>query len=243
MKLYTRILLSALAALLLLPCTLVAEDEAKDGQWREKSEQMVRQQLKSRGIEEPRVLEAMRSVPRHEFVPDRLQQLAYSDRPLPIGHGQTISQPYIVALMAELAQIQEQDRVLEVGTGSGYHAAVLAELGKEVYSVEIIEGLAKSARRRLQRLGYANTRVLAGDGFQGWPEYAPFDAIVVTCAPPEVPDPLKEQLAPGGNLVIPVGEQWQELKVLHKKEKGSWKKENVVPVRFVPMTGPGVRGL
>ena len=243
MKLYTRILLSALAALLLLPCTLVAEDEAKDGQWREKSEQMVRQQLKSRGIEEPRVLEAMRSVPRHEFVPDRLQQLAYSDRPLPIGHGQTISQPYIVALMAELAQIQEQDRVLEGGTGSGYHAAVLAELGKEVYSVEIIEGLAKSARRRLQRLGYANTRVLAGDGFQGWPEYAPFDAIVVTCAPPEVPDPLKEQLAPGGNLVIPVGEQWQELKVLHKKEKGSWKKENVVPVRFVPMTGPGVRGL
>lgn len=237
MKLYTCILLSALAALLLLPCALQAED----GQWLEKAEQMVRQQLKARDIDEPRVLEAMRSVPRHQFVPDRLRTLAYSDRPLPIGHGQTISQPYIVALMTELAQIQEQDRVLEVGTGSGYHAAVLAEMGKEVYSVEIIEELAKSARKRLQRLGYANTRVLAGDGFQGWPEYAPFDAIVVTCAPPEVPEPLKEQLAPGGKLVIPVGEQWQELKVLHKKEEGSWEKESVTPVRFVPMTGPGVR--
>ncbi len=228
---------AAAVLLLLMPCSPQAEDK----QWEKDAELMVQQQLKARGIDESRVLEAMRSVPRHEFVPDTHRPLAYSDRALPIGHGQTISQPYIVALMTELAQVKDQDRVLEVGTGSGYHAAVLAQLGQEVYSVEIIEELADSARQRLQRMGYANVRVRAGDGFQGWPEFAPFDAIVVTCAPPEVPEPLQEQLAPGGNLVVPVGEDWQELKVLSKKEDGTWEEESVIRVRFVPMTGPGVQ--
>ena len=201
---------------------------------------MVDQQIVKRGIRTTQVVEAMRNVKRHVFVPERYRHLAYSDRPLPIGHQQTISQPYIVALMTELAEVRSGDRVLEVGTGSGYQAAVLAELAESVFTVEIVEELAKTARNRLHKLGYDNVHVRMGDGFRGWPEHAPFDAILVTAAPPEIPGPLKEQLAPGGRLVIPVGEGWQELKVVEKTADGPLKKRTVIPVQFVPMTGPGV---
>jgi len=189
---------------------------------------MVDTQIAARGVRAPEVLAALRSVPRHEFVPASEREAAYADHPLPIGFEQTISQPYIVALMTELARLEPGDKVLEIGTGSGYQAAVLARLVRAVYSIEIVEPLARSAARTLARLGYANVEVRAGDGYQGWPEQAPFDAIVVTAAPARVPEPLKQQLAPGGRLVIPVGTSDQELMVLTRR---------VLPVRFVPMTG------
>jgi protein-L-isoaspartate(D-aspartate) O-methyltransferase len=202
---------------------------------------MVQEQLRGRDIEDQKVLQAMLQVPRHRFVPQLYQQLAYQDRALPIAEGQTISQPYIVALMTQLAEIRAEDKVLEIGTGSGYQAAVLAELAQEVYSMEIIPELARQSRETLQDLGYDNVRVKQGDGFQGWPEKAPFQAILVTCAPPEIPDPLLEQLAPGGRLVIPVGERWQELKLVSKSRDGSLQQQTVTSVRFVPMTGEGVQ--
>lgn len=197
--------------------------------------------LEREGIDDPAVLEAIRVVPRHEFVPASQRELAYTDRPLPIGHGQTISQPHVVALMTELAQIEPGDRVLEVGTGSGYQAAVLAELGAEVWSVEIVEPLAREAAANLARLGY-DVRTRVGDGYRGWPEAAPFDAIVITAAPPEVPRPLLEQLAVGGRLVVPVGDAWgaQELVVITRTEDG-FARERSIPVRFVPMTGEAQR--
>ncbi len=196
---------------------------------------MVRDQLARRGIEDRRVLAAMGKVPRHEFVEPGDRARAYDDHPLPIAAGQTISQPYIVALMTELADVQPGDKVLEVGTGSGYQAAVLAELGARVYSIEIVEELATVARERLQRLGYEAT-VRAGDGYAGWAEHAPFDAIVITAAPPEVPEPLPAQLAKGGKLVVPVGRGTQDLWVWTRTESG-FDKQNVLGVRFVPMTG------
>jgi protein-L-isoaspartate(D-aspartate) O-methyltransferase len=201
---------------------------------------MVEDQIAARGIHDPRVLTALREVPRHEFVPPELRALAYEDHPLPIGHDQTISQPFIVAAMTELAELEPGDSVLEIGTGSGYQAAVLAALVRNVYSIEIVEPLAQAARRTLARLGIDNVHVRAGDGFQGWPERAPFDAILVTAAPPEVPEPLKRQLAPGAKLVIPVGTDQQELRVLTRTRTG-FDERTVLPVRFVPMTGRAQR--
>ena len=185
------------------------------------------------------VLAALRRVPRHAFVDDVLQDCAYANRPLPIGHGQTISQPYIVALMTDLIRPRADAVVLEIGTGSGYQTAVLAELVRQVYSLEIIDELAVAARARLQRLGYANVEVRSGDGRQGWPEHAPYDAIVVTAAPTAIPPPLIDQLKPGGALVIPVGERifGQELLLVSKDEGGRIERQRVLPVAFVPLTG------
>ncbi len=197
---------------------------------------MVREQLEGLGIRDPRVLAAMRTVPRHEFVPDDLRPFAYQDTPLAIGHGQTISQPYIVALMTQLAAVGPGAKVLEVGTGSGYQAAVLAEIVAQVYTIEIVAPLAERARADLARLGYANVHVRAGDGYLGWPEAAPFDAIIVTAAAPRIPEPLKAQLKDGGRLVIPVGEEYQSLVVL-TRTGSRFAEQTVLPVRFVPMTG------
>jgi protein-L-isoaspartate(D-aspartate) O-methyltransferase len=199
-------------------------------------ERMVAEQLAARGIADGRVLEAMRRVPRHEFVPAAARARAYQDRALGIAHGQTISQPYIVAAMSELARVGPGARVLEVGTGSGYQAAVLAEMGAEVWSIEIVEPLAREAGATLARLGYAKVHVRAGDGYRGWPAAAPFDAVLVTAAAPRVPPALIEQLRVGGRLVIPVGEHEQELQVHVRTEHGS-EVQRVFPVRFVPMTG------
>ncbi len=199
-----------------------------------KHKQMVEQQLKKRGIRNTRVLEAVLKVQRHEFVPESARKYAYEDYPLDIGYGQTISQPYIVAFMTEVLELESHDRVLEIGAGSGYQAAVLAELVQEVYSVEVVEPLLQSARARLQRLGYKNIFLKQADGYNGWPERAPFDAIIVTAAPPSVPEHLMEQLTPVGKMVIPVGRFMQELVLIVKNPDGLAKK-SLLPVRFVPM--------
>jgi protein-L-isoaspartate(D-aspartate) O-methyltransferase len=199
---------------------------------------MIDEQLRPRGIRDERVLAAMSRVPREEFVPENLRGASYEDQPLPIGHGQTISQPYIVAFMTEHLEPKPQDRVLEIGTGSGYQAAILAELVAEVFSIEIVEPLASRAATTLDRLGYKNVHVKAGDGYQGWPEHAPFDSIIVTCAPDHVPKPLVDQLKEGGRMIVPVGAAGgnQELYLLEKRA-GSMRQRAVLPVRFVPMTG------
>ena len=197
---------------------------------------MVREQIESRGVRDPLTLAAMRKVPRHRFVPEAVAGEAYGDRPLPIGYEQTISQPYIVAFMTEALGLRGGEKVLEVGTGSGYQAAVLAEIAREVYTIEIVAPLAERARADLARLGYPNVRVRAGDGYKGWPEAAPFDAIIVTAAAPRLPEPLLEQLKDGGRLVIPVGEADQQLMIVTRTGK-TFIRENVLPVRFVPMTG------
>ncbi len=193
---------------------------------------------------DPAVIRAMRRVPREQFVPPQLRPQAYLDRPLPIGLGQTISQPYIVAIMSHLAEVEAGDRVYELGTGSGYQAAVLGAMGVEVYSVEIVPELAERAAATLGRLGYDKVHVRAGDGYLGWPEAAPFDAVVVTAAHPEVPQPLVDQLEVGGRLVMPVGgtHEIQQLTVLTKRPNGSLERRQVLPVRFVPVTGSGARG-
>jgi protein-L-isoaspartate(D-aspartate) O-methyltransferase len=198
---------------------------------------MVEEQIESRGVVDERVLEAMRTVPRHELVPHEVASCAYLDMPLPIGGGKTISQPYIVALMTELARVEPGDRVLEVGTGSGYQAAVLAELGAEVWSIEIDPRLLQLAQEALPRLGYGAVRLRLGDGYHGWPEEAPFDAIIVTAASPHIPAPLREQLAIGGRMVIPVGDHHQELLVITRTSAHEYHQENVIPVQFVPLTG------
>lgn len=199
-------------------------------------EQMVAGQIEGRGVRDPRVLAALRKVPRHEFVPESVRAESYGDYPLPIGEGQTISQPYIVAYMTESLGLQPGDRVLEVGTGSGYQAAVLAELAAKVFTIEIIPVLGERAEATLSRLGYTNVEVRVGDGYLGWPEEAPFDAVIVTCAPDAIPRPLEEQLRDGGRMIIPVGEQGgvQEL-VLVEKKQGALRRERVMMVRFVPM--------
>lgn len=199
---------------------------------------MVESQIISRGIEDERVVGAMLKVPRHLFVPEKYRHYAYSDTPVPIGHGQTISQPYIVALMTQELNLRKTDKVLEVGTGSGYQAAILAEIASEVYTIEIIEDLARSAEERLKSLGYENIKVKVGDGFEGWPEFAPFDRIIVTCAPKEIPQPLIDQLAEGGIMVIPVGTQGFQYLYKVKKHLGIIEKEKITPVSFVPLTGP-----
>ncbi len=198
---------------------------------------MTEQQLRARGIRDPAVLAAMTRVPRHRFVPAQYQDAAYGDHPLTIGFEQTISQPYIVAYMTEAAQIAAGDRVLEIGTGSGYQAAVLAELAREVYSIEIIPELATRARTVLDELGYGNVHVRAGDGYAGWPEHAPFDAILVTAAPDHVPQALVQQLAVGGRMVIPVGTGEQEMRVITKTPTGVIE-QTTLSVRFVPLVRP-----
>jgi protein-L-isoaspartate(D-aspartate) O-methyltransferase len=207
-------------------------------------EAMVKNQLAAGGISDPGVLRAMTEVPRHEFGPASVRPFAYVDGPLPIGHGQTISQPFVVAFMTQAVGLSKEDTVLEVGTGSGYQAAILGKLAKEVYSIEIVAPLAESAKAVLSKLGFENVHVKAGDGYLGWPEKAPFDAIIVTCAPDHVPEPLVTQLKEGGRLVIPVGEEGavQEL-VLLRKQNGQITKEKMLDVRFVPMTGKATNGL
>jgi len=213
---------------LLIACPAVGQDA--------RAVRMVREQIEARGIGNASVLQAMRAVPRHEFVPPTLTGQAYEDYPLPIGLGQTISQPYIVGLMTELLSPRKEDRVLEIGTGSGYQAAVLSRVVRQVYTIELLEELATSARQRLRRLGYANVEVRAGDGYAGWPEQAPFDKIIVTAAPESIPQALLDQLKPGGLMVIPAGPSGdQDLKVVEKDKKGATKTRSVLPVRFVPM--------
>ena len=202
-------------------------------------QRMVEQQLKARGINDERVLAAMAKVPREEFVPADARVEAYEDGPLPIGYNQTISQPYIVAFMTEQLRPKPSDRVLEIGSGSGYQAAILAELVADVYTIDIVEPLAKSAETTLQRLGYKNVHFKVGDGYKGWPEEAPFDAVIVTCAPEKVPEPLVDQLKDSGRMIIPVGERFAQQLYLLEKKNGQLKESVTLPVRFVPMLREG----
>ncbi|MFH1311797.1 MAG: protein-L-isoaspartate(D-aspartate) O-methyltransferase [Candidatus Eisenbacteria bacterium] len=199
---------------------------------------MVEKQIIARGIDDQCVINAMLKVPRHLFVPEDYRHYAYSDTPVPIGHGQTISQPYIIALMTEELNVSNADRVLEIGTGSGYQAAVLAEIVKEVYSIEIVGPLGESAEARLKELGYENVSITVGDGYLGWPEHAPFDRIIVTCAPTDIPEPLVDQLKEGGIMMIPVGTAGFQYLYRVKKYMGEAETEKVIPVSFVPLTGP-----
>ncbi|HVS63576.1 MAG TPA: protein-L-isoaspartate(D-aspartate) O-methyltransferase [Thermoanaerobaculia bacterium] len=199
-------------------------------------ERMVETQIVARNISQPELLRAMRTVPRHLFVPEEQRASAYADQPLQIGHGQTISQPYVVALMTALLDLDGSEKVLEIGTGSGYHSAVLSRVARRVYSVEILEALARRARETLEELGYDNVEIRAGDGYNGWPEEAPFDAIVLTAAPKEIPRPLLEQLRVGGRMVAPVGGFFQDLRLILKTEDGI-EEHSIEAVRFVPMTG------
>jgi protein-L-isoaspartate(D-aspartate) O-methyltransferase len=198
--------------------------------------QVVDEQISERGIRQPEVLHAMQAVPRHLFIPDEERDRAYGDFPLRIGWGQTISQPYVVALMTELLDLDKSDRVLEIGTGSGYHAAVLSRVAGEVYTIEIIEELGRQAAETLDALGYRNVHVRVGDGYKGWPEHAPFDAIILTAAPTSIPQPLLDQLKVGGRMVVPVGSFLQDLQLITRTPEGI-EKRTVAPVRFVPMTG------
>jgi protein-L-isoaspartate(D-aspartate) O-methyltransferase len=197
---------------------------------------MVATQIVARGVKDPRTLAAMREVPRHLFVPPALVSEAYDDTPLPIGHGQTISQPYIVAFMTEALGLKGGETVLEVGAGSGYQSAVLSRIASRVSGIEILEPLAREAKERMVRLGYANVEIRSGDGYAGWPEHAPFDAIMVTAAAPRVPEPLRQQLKDGGRLILPVGDHVQELKIVTRRG-ATFEERNVLGVRFVPMTG------
>lgn len=224
--------------LLLVLCLSACESQpASEAEFFAQRKTMVEEQLAAPGrdIRNRRVLDAMATVPRHEFVPKALRKFAYSDDPLPIGYGQTISQPFIVAFMTEQLDPKPTDRVLEIGTGSGYQAAVLSRLVAEVYTIEIIEPLAKRAEADLKRLGYNNVNVLAGDGYQGWPEHAPFDAIIVTCAPDQIPQPLVGQLRDGGRMIIPVGPSDNQQLYFLQKLGTKVEQQAILPVRFVPM--------
>ena len=227
-------------AVFLLGCFITAlgqTDTEEAEKWEELRMDMVDDQIKRRGIRDKAVLDALRKVKRHELVPVPYQKMAYEDHPLPIGENQTISQPYIVGLMSELLRVNPGDKVLEIGTGSGYQAAVLAEMGLEVFSIEIIKPLAVRAEADLKRLGYFDVQVKHGDGYLGWPDEAPFDGVIITAAPPQLPKPLIEQLKIGGRLVVPVGRNLQDLNVYTKKANGQVSKKTIIPVRFVPMTG------
>jgi protein-L-isoaspartate(D-aspartate) O-methyltransferase len=232
----------AIPLLLLASCKGDGDDGAPGSdadRWTSLRQRMVDEQIAARGVRDPKTLAAMRSVPRHLFLPAGSRHVAYDDHPVPIGEGQTISQPYIVAFMTEALGLRGGEKVLEIGTGSGYQAAILAEIAAEVYTIEIVPSLAASAAERLAALGCGNVRVRSGDGYRGWPEAAPFDGILVTAAPDHVPQPLVEELKIGGRLVIPVGESAgaQELRVLVKQADGRVVEERSLPVRFVPMTG------
>lgn len=210
---------------------------ATAGDRAEERRAMVRTQIRARGVKDRRVLAAMEKVPRHLFVPGRLAEAAYADHPLPIGEGQTISQPYIVGFMSEALRLAPTSRVLEIGTGSGYQAAVLGELCKEVYTIEIVAGLGKAAGKLLAGLGYKHVHVRVGDGYQGWPEKAPFDAVMLTAAPEKVPEPLLRQLKVGGVLVAPVGPSGDQRLIRLTRTASGVKREHLLDVRFVPMTG------
>lgn len=210
---------------------------AKERSFTEERERMVKEQLIARGIRDPRVLQAMRTVPRHRFIRREYRHLAYADGPLPIGHQQTISQPYIVALMTELLKLNGTERVLEVGTGSGYQAAVLSLLAAEVHSVERLPELTRQAQKVLQALGYTNVYLHNGDGSQGWPEHAPYQGVIITAAAPQVPPPIQDQLDNGGRIVIPVGGPYGQTLQLWTRQGDKWDREAQVPVAFVPLRG------
>ncbi len=232
-----------LLVMLLSSLTAVAQDEyaiARESMLKEIGEHVKETSLYlDKEVLNPLVMKALGQVPRHEFVPDSQKPVAYENRPLPIGHGQTISQPYIVAVMTDLLKVNPEDKVLEVGTGSAYQAAILSELVDSVYSIEIIKPLSEQATERLHRLGYKNVHVKTGDGYYGWSEHAPFDVIIVTAAASHIPPPLIKQLKPGGRMVIPVGSRFmtQELLLIHKKLNGKLMTRQVLPVLFVPLTG------
>jgi protein-L-isoaspartate(D-aspartate) O-methyltransferase len=226
--------MSWLVALSAFACSSIRDGD--DASFTRAREEMVASQIVARGVRDERTLAAMRKVPRHLFVPANVAAQAYDDHPLPIGYGQTISQPYIVAFMTEALKLHGGESVLEVGTGSGYQAAVLSEMAASVHTIEIVAPLAAEAADRLHRLGYGTVSVKAGDGYLGWPEAAPFDAIIVTAAAPRVPEPLKQQLKDGGRLILPLGDEWQEL-VLVTRHGDNFEETRVLPVRFVPMTG------
>ena len=217
----------------LLPIILLGFSQQTD--WKNWTKKMVREQIIRRGISNNQVIDVMQNTPRHRFVPDGVEDYAYQDNALPIGKGQTISQPYIVAFMTETLDVDSTYKVLEIGTGSGYQAAVLSPLVKHVYTIEIVKMLAQRADSTLKALSYNNVTVRWGDGYKGWPEEAPFDRIIGTAAPPEIPKALIDQLKPGGKMVLPVGTNWQEIVVLTKSKSGKIQKKNVLPVRFVPM--------
>ena len=221
--------------ILLLFCLCWVSGQAEKYWWPTKTDIMVKDQLEKRGIKDKGVLRVMRETPRHLFIPENLIDMAYDDGPLPIGEGQTISQPYIVALMTELLELKGNERILEIGTGSGYQTAVLSPLTKEVYSIEIVKSLSESAVKKLNEMQYQNVIVKYGDGYKGWSEYAPFDAIIVTAAPSHVPQILVDQLKIGGRMVLPVGMQYQKLKVIRKIDDDKIGEKNIISVRFVPM--------
>jgi protein-L-isoaspartate(D-aspartate) O-methyltransferase len=228
------------AALLLYLSTEVCESQSlTQAEFASARRKLVEEQIAApdRGITNRKVLEVMGSVPRHEFVPESQRNFAYRDQPLPIGYGQTISQPSLVAFMTDKLDLKPADRVLEIGTGSGYQAAILSQLAAYVYTIEIIEPLARRARADLKRLGYYNVSVLVGDGYKGWPEYAPFDAVIVTCAPDHIPQPLVDQLRDGGRMVIPVGQIGNQSLYLLQKHGQVVEQQSILAVRFVPMTG------
>lgn len=231
MKRYTCLFL---LTALLCPISAFTNARAEDPYETER-DRMVRKQIVARGITDPQVISAMKKVKRHMFVPGEYASHAYMDSPLPIGYGQTISQPYIVAYMTEILNLKPDDKVLEIGTGSGYQAAVLAEICKIVYTIEIVPQLAKRAESILKSSGYENIVIRAGDGYKGWPKYAPFDAIIVTCSPTHIPEPLKEQLSEGGRMIIPVGEKYVQELVYLVKKNGKLHRRDVLPVLFVPM--------
>ncbi len=205
--------------------------------WKSRADRMVESQIVSRGVRDPDVIRVMKNTPRHKFIPANLSDHAYDDNPLPIGSGQTISQPYIVALMTEYLQLTGSEKVLEIGTGSGYQAAVLSPLVDTCYSIEVVKSLAREASGKLDVMNYDNVVVKWGDGYKGWPEHAPFDRIIITAAPPQIPEKLVEQLAVGGRMVLPVGSHFQELILITKTNKGV-RKKTIIPVRFVPMVHP-----
>jgi len=222
----------------IFPIITVAEEKSKEDEvsYTRLRNKMVEEQIIARGITDEKVLRAMRKIPRHYFIPENNRRYAYEDEPVPIGYGQTISQPYIVALMTECLKLKGVEKVLEIGTGSGYQAAILAEIAKEVYTVEILEPLGLSAKKRLNEMGYKNIEVKIGDGYRGWKEHSPFDCIIVTAAPAKIPQTLIDQLKVGGRMIIPVGRWFQDLVLIEKLNKGI-RKKTIAPVRFVPMKG------
>jgi protein-L-isoaspartate(D-aspartate) O-methyltransferase len=236
MTINTYLLNGIVISLVLTICPIKSESQPLTKHWfQQQRQKMVTEQLSARGIKDSLVLRAMLKVERHKFVPPDYQRLAYGDFPLPIGYEQTISQPYIVAFMTEQLRLNKHARVLEIGTGSGYQAAILAEICQAVYTIEIIPQLAIQAEKTLKTLGYQNIKVKIGDGYQGWPEYSPFDAIIVTCAPTNIPKPLQAQLAENGRMIIPVGEAYNQELVLLVKKGGKLSQKSILPVRFVPM--------